>query len=207
MINFTVSCQQAISRQEGETTRSLWNVSALICPPQRLRCRPRQLTSHLRVLPTITCQAWPGLARFTIVIFSYFSFVGLFVMNGFIVIFPGLHCPAGRKPNITILNYTFTQQTWGDRPGRPATKTNRQSHVCLSILQPESQFYVSRTNEKRLNGSRMSRQSSRQCNYKNSYWNYSPWQFTFFSLLIVQFILYFLWGVVLRRGRLRRLSL
>ena len=156
------------------------------------------------VLPTKTCQA-P--ASSTIVKFSYFSFVGLFILNGFIVIFPGQHCQGWRKPNITILNYTFTQQTWGDRPARPATKTNRQSHVCLSILQPESQFYLSRSSEKRLNGSRMSRQSSQQCNYKNSYWNYSPWQFTFFSLLIVQFILYFLWGVVLRRGRARRLSL
>ena len=204
MINCTVSCQEAISKQEGETTRPLWNVSALIFPPQHLI----QVSPTFILPPSCSSanQPEPG-PQLSYLLFSYFSFVGLFIMNGLIVIFPGLHCEDWRKPAITIVNYTFTQQTWGDRPAWPATKTNRQSHVCLSILQPESQFYLSRSNEKRLNGSRMSRQSGQQCNYKNSYWNYSPWQFTFFSLLIVQFILYFLWGVVLRRGRLRRLSL
>ena len=72
-------------------------------------------------------------------------------------------------------------QTWGDRPGQLATNQNKQTKSCLSFhSQPESQFYLSRSNEKRLNGSRMSRQSGPRCNYKNSSWNYSPWQFTFF---------------------------
>ena len=75
----------------------------------------------------------------------------------------------------------ITAQTWGDRPGQLATNQNKQTKSCLSFhSQPESQFYLSRSNEKRLNGSCMSRQSGPRCNYKNSSWNYSPWQFTFF---------------------------
>ena len=68
---------------------------------------PGQANIHF----TLQSSANPVSSISTIVIFSYFSFVGLFTMNGFFVIFPGLHCEGWRKPNITILNYTFTQQT------------------------------------------------------------------------------------------------
>ena len=87
----------------------------------------------------------------------------------------------------------------------PPTKTNRQSHVCLSILSQKANFIWVEAMKK---------------DWMDPAWVDSPGRGviiktapgiilhdnSLFFFLIVQFILYFLWALVLRWGRARRLS-
>ena len=143
MINFPVSCQKAISEQEGETRGPLWNVSAQICPSPHLWCSASQTSSSSS---SSANQQSPSQARLgsTIVIFSYFSFVGLFIMNGFIVISPGLHCEDWRE-NLTsryLIILLPSRPEVTDQPGQQPKQIDKVMSVFPFFSQKANFIWV-----------------------------------------------------------------